>query len=182
MFFVLLCQASSLWYISVFNIVNIFSKVSWDLYSVLILYYMIFTNSIFIFISEIVSSIISLPQSSVLLFIFKFSQNSILTISLLDAFHLVFLLKVEITNVINTFQDLNILIFCILLYAGLPPKFCLVWNYFTCLITFAWCFILTAKALLWFFSFITTMDFTDSATQSKFVCLNILLLFCDHHS
>lgn len=45
-----------------------------------------------------------------LLFIFKFSRNSILTISMSDVFYLVFLLKVEITNVANTFQDVvNIL-------------------------------------------------------------------------
>lgn len=53
----------------------------------------LFINGIFILCLGIMTSIILLPQSSTLLFAFKFSNNSIPMISMSDAFHPVFLLK-----------------------------------------------------------------------------------------
>lgn len=111
------------------------------------------------------SSVISLPQSSMLLFILKFSQNPILTISMSDAFHLAFqLLKAEVTNMVNTFQDLvNILhlAICSTSTKVLPS---IKLFHLPLLDVSSW--------LTTFFPFITVMDFTDSATQSKFVSMD----------
>lgn len=167
MVFVLWFQASSNWNISTFNVANIFSKgllEFWGLCSIMILYNGIFSGGIFIFVLKIMSSVISLPQSSMLLFILKFSQNPVLTISMSVVFHLGFqLLKVEVTNMVNTFQDLvNILHLAIcststkvlpsikLFHLSLPD---------------------VSSWHLWFFPFVTAMYFTNSATQSKFVSI-----------
>lgn len=134
------------------------------------------------------NSIIALPQSSMLLFTFKFSNNSIPMISMSDALHLIFL-TVAVKSLANVFQELvhtlhpatcctstkvqpNLKLFHLSHHPGL--MFC-IW--------------LTMKAPLLFFSFVATMDFkqvyllTDSASQSKHICINIqsnilFLFFC----
>lgn len=170
MVFVLWFQASSNWNISTFNVANIFSKgllEFWGLCSIMILYNGIFSGGIFIFVLKIMSSVISLPQSSMLLFILKFSQNPVLTISMSVVFHLVFqLLKVEVTNMVNTFQDLvNILHLAI---CSTSTKVLPSIKYQIISSVFAWCFILTFMIFPFCHCYVLY-----KFSYSEQVCLNI---------
>lgn len=135
------------------------------------------------------NSIISLLQSSALLFPFKISNNSTPMTLMSPALHPVFLLTVTIKNLVRMFQELVHTLHPATCYDSTKAQTGLKLFHLPHHLGLMFYIWLTMKASLLFFSFFATVDFkqvyflTDSATQSKHAYLNrqsniVFLFFC----